>query len=98
MEKQIKWQDDKNYEARKLMDYYKRDLSLYPNLNKVCDSNDEKYIYSWFNDVMSLPSKKRKDSDSWFETSDESSSEKFSSKEEKNTSSLSCAEKTPQKI
>ena len=78
-EKQIKWQDDENYEARKLMDYYKRELSLYPSLNKVCDSNDENYIYSWFNDVMSLHSKKRKDSDSLFETSDESSSEKFSS-------------------
>ena len=99
LEKQIKWQDDKNYEARKLMDYYKRELSLYPSLNKVCDSNDENYIYSWFNEVMSLHSKKRKDSDSLFETSDESSSEKFSSEEEKNTSSpLSCSENTPQKI
>ena len=58
LEKQIKWQDDKNYEARKLMDYYKRELSLYPSLNKVCDSNDENYIYSWFNEVMSLHSKK----------------------------------------
>ena len=41
LEKPIKWQDDKNYEARKLMNYYKRELSSYPSLNKACDSNDE---------------------------------------------------------